>query len=132
MRGPPVRSTSSDIARKVGSSSRPDASARAAAASRSSAMARNSGLSCRPSASTLSTIVPGTAATSANPGAAGASASPAISSSRRDATTALILLRELDGDAAAYRLSLPLHLGGKRQHPAAGHAGLDLEQVDPR
>src|SRR4051794_24376306 len=121
MRGPLVRSTSSDIARNVGSSSRPAASARAAAASVSSAVARSSGLSCRPSARTLSTVAPGTPefCDAAGPLAAKAMKTAAATAPQHD--RASMLLRQVEDHGPADRLALPLHLGRQRQHPLAGH-----------
>src|SRR3954469_18338267 len=124
MRGPLVRSTSSDIARNVGSSSRPAASARAAAASVSSAVARSSGLSSRPSARTLSTVAPGAAEFCDAAGllAAKAATTAATMPPQHDRTS--MSLRQLDDHGPADRLALPLHFGRQGQHPFSGHSRL--------
>src|SRR5204863_3344095 len=124
MRGPLVRSTSSDIARKVGSSSCPAASARAAAASVSSATARSSGLSRRPRARTLSTVAPGAPASCADAGPLPISAATIATARPPQYDELRMSLRQLDRDGPTHRFGLALHFGRKGEHPLARHAGL--------
>src|SRR5216683_7807715 len=132
MRGPLMRSTSSDIARNVGSSSRPAASARAAAASVSSAAARNSGLRRRLSARTLSTVAPGSPASCAGAGPLAAIAAAKLSARAPRYGDTAISLRQLDGDGAAHRLGFALYLGAEGQAPLARHSRQYLELIDAR
>src|ERR1700730_1126565 len=138
-RGPLVRSISSEVTRSVGSAREPAIATRACAASVSSARAASSGLSRRAIANTSSRVAPGACNATGASAHAGAATRRIASNASVEVTSGAggdreswrgISLRLID-EVAAHRPSLALHIGAEIECPFAGHAGLDLEAINP-
>src|SRR3984893_10159292 len=138
-RGPLVRSISSEVMRSVGSASEPAISTRACAASVSRARAASSGLRRRAIARTSSRGAPGACKDNGASAQAGAAVTRIASNASVEVTSGAggdreswrgISLHLID-EVAAHRPSLALHPGAEIECPFAGHAGLDLEAINP-